>query len=373
VTRNIVIVSNTAWSIHNFRRNLIRELQKNGYSVTAVAPPDEYAPRIQETGAKYRPVPMDNRGTNPWRDLHLCWALRQVFKREQPCCVLSFTIKPNLYSAFAARSLGIPAISNVSGLGTVFITQTWITRVVRALYRAGLTAASSVFFQNTDDRDYFVQERLVSAAKTQLVPGSGIDTQRYQPIQTTDKRPFRFLMLGRILWDKGVGEYVAAAARVRQRHPECEFVLMGFLGVRNATAVSLEQVRFWESSGTLMYLPPQDDVTAEIGKADCVVLPSYREGTPKALLEAAAMGKPIITTNVPGCRQVVQDGSTGFLVRPRDALDLAEKMEQMIATPPLQREQMGLRGREKMIREFDERIVLDRYLNAVRELTSQGA
>jgi glycosyltransferase involved in cell wall biosynthesis len=367
----VFVISNTAWSIHNFRASLIRELRKHGFSVTAIAPQDEYSPRIADTGALYIPLPMDNSGTNPFKDLGLFMSLRRIFKRERPACVLSFTIKPNLYAALAARSLGIPTVSNISGLGTVFIKQNWVTAVVRLLYRGGLKAASTVFFQNPDDRDYFIQERLVSAAKTQLVPGSGIDTNVYKPARTAGgaNGGLRFLLLGRILWDKGVGEYVEAAMSLGKRYRNCEFMLMGFVGAINATAITTLKINEWESSGAIKYVPPTDDVRTEIAKADCVVLPSYREGTPRSLLEAAAMGKPIITTDVPGCRQVVEDGRTGFLVKVRDSADLAAKMERMIHLPASEREAMGMRGRDKMISEFDERLVLNRYLQAVKDLT----
>lgn len=367
----VVLISNTAWYIHNFRRGLIRELQKHGYTVAAIAPPDEYGAGIAATGARYIPLPMDNAGTNPWKDLQLFISLRRIFKQERPACVLSFTIKPNLYGALAARSLGIPSVANISGLGTVFIKQNWVTKVVRTLYRGGLKAASRVFFQNPEDRDYFIREGLVSGAKAHLVPGSGIDIDVYKPvqIQSVAKRGLRFLLLGRILWDKGVGEYVDAAAAVRKRYPDCEFILMGFLDAINATAITTSKINQWERSGAIKYVPPSDDVKTEIAKADCVVLPSYREGTPKSLLEAAAMAKPIITTDVPGCRQVLEDGRTGFLVKVRDSADLAAKMEKMIRLSAIEREQMGLRGRDKMIREFDERLVLNSYLRVVQELT----
>jgi glycosyltransferase involved in cell wall biosynthesis len=370
VSVKVVLISNTAWNIYNFRGSLIRALQQKGYDVVAVAPPDEYAPRIAETGARYIPLPMDNSGTNPWRDFKLWFSLRRIFRRERPGCVLSFTIKPNLYGALAARSLGIPAISNVSGLGTAFIKLNWVTRVVRGLYRAGLHAASKVFFQNRDDLEFFVREGLVDEPKTALLPGSGVDVHSFAPMPApVGADRFRFLLHGRIMRDKGVGEYVEAAARIREQDARCEFALMGFPGVVNATAITMAEIRDWVQGGTITYIPPVDDVRAEIAKADCVVLPSYREGTPKALLEAASMGKPIIATDVPGCRQVVEDGRTGFLVKVRDAADLAEKMQRMIQLPRAEREAMGLRGREKMVREFDERIVLDAYVRAVRELT----
>jgi glycosyltransferase involved in cell wall biosynthesis len=374
VSSRIILISNTAWNIYNFRRALIGKLRQNGYEVVAIAPPDEYAARIPETGARYLALAMDNSGTNPWHDLALCLALRRIFQRERPACVLSFTIKPNLYGALAARSLGIPAISNVSGLGTAFIKRNWVTRVVRGLYRAGLHAASKVFFQNQDDLDLFIGEGLVDGAKTVLVPGSGVDIDAFAPMQpnlAADR--FRFLLHGRIMWDKGVGEYVEAASRVRKQYPLCEFAVMGFLGVANASAISMSHINEWVRSGAITYLPPADDVRPRIADADCVVLPSYREGTPKALLEAASMAKPVIATDVPGCRQVVEDGRTGFLVKVRDAADLAAKMQRMILLPPAEREAMGWRAREKMVREFDERVVLEAYLRNVAEVARGAA
>lgn len=374
MTNKVVLISNTAWSIYNFRRGLIAELLRYGYSVTAIAPPDEYSARITQTGAQYIPLEMDNRGTDPLRDLRLCVSLVGILRNERPACVLTFTVKPNVFGAFAARALGIPIVINISGLGTVFIKRSWVTAVVRMLYRVALRFASRVFFQNQDDLEYFVGERLVDPSKAWLVPGSGVDTKMYSPApeSATPQNTFRFLLLGRILWDKGVGEFVEAAARMRRRHSDFEIVLMGFIGVENVTAVPMSQIEEWDRKGIVKYVSASVDVRPEIAKADCVVLPSYREGTPKALLEAASMGKPIITTDVPGCRQVVDDGVTGFLVRVRDAADLADKMERMLSLSEAERRAMGLRGREKMIREFDERIVIERYLQAIQEAAARG-
>ena len=368
----VALISNTAWSIYNFRSGLIKALRDEGYEVVGIAPPDDYAPRLDATGARYVPLAMDNKGTNPWSDVRLCLALRRILKTERIACVLSFTIKPNLYGALAARSVGICAISNVSGLGTIFIKPSWVTRIARLLYRIGLGAASRVFFQNPDDRDYFIKQRLVSPAKAMLVPGSGIDTSRYCPApgcgSTRDSSNMRFLLLGRMLWDKGIGEYVQAVQMLQDRGVRCDAVLMGFLGAVNATAIAAEQIAEWQSRGLVTYLPATDDVRDEIAKSDCIVLPSYREGTPRSLLEAAAMGKPIITTDVPGCRQVVDDRRTGFLVKVKDAADLASKMEQIVRLSHAERERMGQSGREKMLREFDERVVIDVYLRTLREL-----
>lgn len=371
----VALISNTAWYIYNFRRGLIKELQQQGYSVVAIAPPDGYAERLTAIGARFLPLPMDNKGTNPLKDLGLAFALRRLLRQERPRCALTFTVKPNVFGAFAARSLGIPVIANISGLGTVFIKHTWVTMVVRSLYCIALRCASKVFFQNPDDLELFVGKRLVNPSKTQLLPGSGVDTQRFAPRPPSDQpqRRFRFLLLGRLLWDKGVGEFADAAVQVRGLFPECEFVLMGFTGTDNATAIPMSKIEDWQKSGLLAYAPPEVDVRAQISQANCVVLPSYREGTPKALLEAASMAKPVIATDVPGCRQVVENGVTGFLVKVRDAADLAAKMERVVQLTESERTAMGLRGREKMIREFDERIVIREYLSAVEQFASRRA
>jgi glycosyltransferase involved in cell wall biosynthesis len=367
----IILVSNTAWSIYNFRRGLVQHLVRNGHQVSVVAPPDEYGARIGELGAHYIPLPMDNKGANPFNDLRVLIALVRIFRRQRASCVLTFTVKPNVYGAFAAYWLGIPVISNVTGIGTVFITRNWLTKVVQALSRAAFRRAHTVFFQNRDDLELFLSKNLVPTSRYQLIPGSGVDTDAYKPpIGNRKQGFFRFLMMGRLLWDKGVGEYVEAIIKVREAYPGIENILMGFVGVPNRTAVPIELIREWERKGLVKYEPAVVDVRPQIANADCVVLPSYREGTPKALLEASSMGKPVIATSVPGCRQVVDDGVTGYLVRARDAGDLAEKMKRMVALSEGERRSMGVRGREKMIREFDEKLVISRYVQAIHEATT---
>ena len=316
---------------------------------------------------------MDNKGTNPVKDLLLAFGLRRLLKQERPCCALTFTVKPNVFGAFAANSLGIPVVANVSGLGTAFIRPNWVTAVVRFLYRSALRRASTAFFQNPEDMQLFVQGHLVNPSKARLLPGSGVDIRWFAPPAQSHQRreKFRFLLLGRLLWDKGVGEFVEAAARVEPERPQSEFVLMGFTGTDNLTAIPLSKVQDWERRGVVTYVSPPVDVRGQLAQADCVVLPSYREGAPKSLLEASSMAIPIITTDVPGCRQVVEDGVTGYLVKVRDAGDLAEKMKQMMRLSESERSAMGMRGRQKMEKEFDDHIVYERYLVAIREVTGK--
>lgn len=372
----ILLIANTAWYIANFRSELIRALLAQGYEVVAAAPADEHVRRIEALGCRFVDCPMDNGGTNPARDLRLLLTLRRLFARERPSAFLGYTVKPNVYGGLAARWLGIPAIHNIAGLGTAFIRETWLTRLVERLYRKGLGSARKVFFQNGDDLRLFVQRGLVSPEVTGLLPGSGVDTRRFAPDEAIDVpsegaelvRPFRFLLSARLLWDKGVGEYVEAARCLHAEGHQIECLLLGFMDVANRTAVSRAELNAWEAEGVVRYLGAVDDVRPMIAGADCVVLPSYREGMPRSLLEAASMAKPIITTDAPGCRDVIDDGVTGLLCRPRDAADLAAKMRKMLHLPKVDLADMGRKGREKMLREFDEKLVLDQYLQTIQAI-----
>lgn len=320
-------------------------------------------------------MPMDNQGTHPGRDLILLWRFLRLMRIERPDVYLGYTVKPNVYGSLAAHLLRIPVINNISGLGAVFIRDGWLLRVVRWMYSTALMRSAKVFFQNDDDRQLFISGGLVRAEMTDLLPGSGIDLNRFTPRPKTvgqgDASKFRFLLIARMLRDKGVGEYVEAARLLRQRWPLAEFCLLGFVDVQNPTAISHIEMDAWVAEGVVNYLGVSDDVRTQLITADCVVLPSYREGTPRTLLEAAAMACPIITTDAVGCREVVDDGVNGYLCKVRDAGDLAAKMEQMLSLSIEQRAQMGQRGRTKMVSKFDEQIVIKKYLEAIEEIRVQ--
>ena len=375
----VMISINTAWNLTNFRSGLIRALVAQGYEVVAVAPHDEYADHLAGLGCRFIALPMDNKGTHPARDLLLLFRFLKILHRERPDVFLGYTVKPNIYGSLAARMLGFPVVNNIAGLGAVFIQDGWLVRLVRGLYRVALSRSAKVFFQNNDDRALFVNAGLVQSEIADLLPGSGIDLTRFSSngddaalhYSTSNDGRFRFLLIARMLRDKGVGEYVAAAKLIRSRYPKAECCLLGFVDVQNPAAISRAEMDAWVAQGDVIYLGVSDDVRVEIAMADCIVLPSYREGTPRTLLEAAAMGKPIVTTNAVGCCEVVDDGVNGYLCRVRDAEDLAEKMLRMIELSPSARIAMGAAGRKKMELEFDEKIVIDKYLEAVGVLVSK--
>ena len=369
----IVICLNTAWNLVNFRAGLIRALVAAGHEVVAVAPDDKYAASLKALGCRFVPLHMENGGTNPVQDALLVWRFWRLFSNERPDVYLGYTVKPNVYGSLAAHMMGIQVINNIAGLGTVFIKDGWLVRVVRWLYRMALKRSVKVFFQNPDDRALFIDGGMVRAKVAELLPGSGVDLERFisPPKTEAGNAKFRFLLIARMLRDKGVGEYVDAARLLRQRWPQAEFCLLGFVDVQNPAAISRAEMDAWVAEGVVNYLGVSDDVRTQLATADCVVLPSYREGTPRTLLEAAAMACPIITTDAVGCREVVDDGVNGYLCKVREAGDLAEKMERMLSLSPEHRAEMGLRGRTKMVAEFNEQIVIRKYLAAISGIPVQ--
>jgi glycosyltransferase involved in cell wall biosynthesis len=312
---------------------------------------------------------MDQHGTDASRDLALLMKYWRVFQSVQPLAYLGFTIKPNVYGSIAASGLGIPVINNVAGLGATFLHSTMLTKVVKQLYRLSLRRSSRVFFQNRDDQKLFLDARLVKESVTEVLPGSGINLRHFHPLSVPalDQRRFRFLLVSRMLKDKGIEEYVAAARIVHQYFPSVQFQLLGGIDPTNPNVVPAERIREWEAAGVVQYLNRTDDVRPYLGAADCIVLPSYREGVPHSLLEAAATARPIIATDVAGCRDIVDDNGNGLLCRVKNAADLADKMIQMVRMDPEQRLRMGQAGRRKVVREFDENIVIHKYLKAIRQ------
>jgi len=369
--KKVLITANTTWNLLNFRSGLIKKLVECGFDVIAVAPMDEYYKRIESLGCRYVSLPMDNKGTHPVHDIQLILGFFELFLLEKPDVILAYTVKPNVYASLAAKLTGHSVINNISGLGTAFIRGGWMAILVSFLYRIGLSRSERVFFQNEEDRTLFLSKRLVLSSQTDLLPGSGVNLVHFHPNKyaSVDHNVdgFIFLLVARLLWDKGVREYVDAARIVKKRNPETCFQLLGFLDVKNQTAVPREDVESWVQAGIIEYLGTSDDVRPFLAAADCVVLPSYREGTPRSLLEAAAMGKPLIATDVPGCCEVVQDGVNGYLCEVRNSYDLADKMLKLIAMPSELRMQMGCKSRNIAETRFDEQIVISKYMNVIEE------
>jgi glycosyltransferase involved in cell wall biosynthesis len=363
--RTIVIAANSSWNLVNFRGNIIAALQQRGFRVVAIAPRDAHSGQLEAMAVEFHAFDFRSAGISPLHDAGLFLRYLGLLRRIRPAALLGFTIKPNIYGSLAARLLGIPVVNNVSGLGTAFIKQGMITRVATFLYRQAFRRSATVFFQNDEDRQTFVAAGMVAADCTRLLPGSGVDLDRFVPTPLPTGNPFRFLLIARLLWDKGVQEYVDAARSVRARHPDTRFQILGFTDVDNRTAVPRVTLDRWVGEGLIDYLGAADDVRPLIEAADCIVLPSYREGLPRSLLEASAMARPIVATDVAGVRDVVDDGVTGLLCAARSASSLAEAMLAMIAMSPAERRAMGQAGRSRVEGGFGIGEVTRRYLEAI--------
>lgn len=365
----IGISANTSWYLYNFRRNTIIALLEAGYKVVAIAPKDDYSKKLESIGAIFYHIDIDQGGTNPIKDIGTFFAFINIFKSVKPDVVLNFTPKNNIYGTLAGHFVGSKSVNNIAGLGMVFINESLTSKIARLLYKVSQSKASKIFFQNEDDKNLFLENRLAPSYLVDRLPGSGVDLNRFQVSPANDDGVIRFLLIARMLYDKGIGHYVEAARALKSQHGDkTEFRLLGFLDVNNPSAVSSSDMQKWVDEGIVSYLGTSDCVEEEIAKVDCMVLPSfYREGVPKSLLEAAAMGKPIITTDNVGCRETVDDGINGFLCQPRSTESLVEKLELMINLSHQQRLNMGVASRSKVEREFDEKVVIRKYLNAVDE------
>ena len=362
--RIILVAANSCWNLVNFRAPIIRELIDNGYRVVASAPLDDAAPALRAMGVEIAPIAIDARGVSPLRDIKLLLDYRSSIRRIAPKAFLGFTAKPNIYGSASAASLGIPAINTVTGLGTGFLSGRILQAIVSRLYRWGLRRSRKVFFHNQEDLDLFISSGLVRAEQAGLVAGSGIDLAHFASApKKAGAQPPTFLFIGRLLKDKGLGEFLEAASLVKQRRP-ARFQVIGVIE-DHPKAVPRQSVEEAGASGAVELLGRTDDVRPFIANADCVVLPSYREGLPRVLLEAGAMATPVVAADVPGCRQAVDHGVTGLLCEARSAAALAQAMLTIAEMSPKDRMAMGKRGRSKAEREFSEEGVVAAYLEAL--------
>lgn len=366
----VAIVLNTSWNIYNFRKSFVKALIDDGHEVHTIAPFDNYTHYLLQAGCTHHSVRMDSRGANPLKDLGLIFELGLIYYKVKPDVVLHFTVKPNVYGTLAATLLGIPVINNVCGLGTVFLKKGMVSNIAKLLYKVSFRFPKKVFFQNPEDRELFVSQKLVSAKIVGEVPGSGINPALFTPSQE-QKGVFTFLLISRLIYDKGISEYIEAIKILRTKNVHARFLLLGAKDTEHKRGIPSETIDNWIKEGLVEYLGKTDDVRPYIDRVNCVVLPSYREGSPRSLMEAACMAKPLIATDVPGCRQVVDDGLTGMLCKVQDATDLAEKMMAMLETSVATRMQMGEAGRRKMEKEFSDSVVIEKYRATIREIRDE--
>lgn len=372
-----ILFANTDWYLYNFRLSTALQLRSMGMDVVMVSPPGDFGDRFQAHGIRWRPLPMQRSSLNPWREAGTLARLVQLLREEQPDLLHSFTLKCAVYGALAARVARVPAVVNaVTGLGYVFSSDRAKARMLRPLVSLLMRGAlggerSRVILQNPDDAQAFADARLAPPHNIRLIRGSGVDLTRFllrEPDGAT-QRPLRVLLAARLLREKGIHEYAAAAAQLKAQGRDIRFLLAGMPDAGNPHSVADGEVRAWHAQGTLEWLGHVDDMPALLRTVDVMALPSYyREGVPKSLIEAGACGIALVTTNLPGCREVVsRDGEDGLHVEPRSAASLAQVIARLDDDRDLLR-RLGERARARALSDFDERVVIRKTCEVYGEL-----
>ena len=367
----IAIVTNSAWAAYNFRSNLADSISGLGHKVIFIIPFDgKYSDKLLQD-YKCCNLYLKAKNQNPFQDFKTLTSLYKIFKLIRPDIICNFTIKPNIYGSIAAKVFGIPVICNITGLGTIFIEKRFTTIVAKILYKFALSSSFLIFFQNQSDQLFFENNGLIKKSKSQLLPGSGVDLKRFKPINTSsNNKKFVFLLIARLIKDKGVYEYVDAIKHIRRNFPEAmlEFRILGELGAQNRGAIQRSELDKWINDNLIEYLGMSDEVQNEIARSDCIVLPSYREGMPRSILEAFAMEKPVIVSDVPGCSDIVDHDVNGLICKVKSSTDLADKIMRMFNLTKEFRKEMGLSGRKKVENFFDEKIVINNYIESINQI-----
>jgi len=365
--KKIAVIENGLFSTYTMREGLMQRLLKEGYDVTILTHTNSFVSQVEKTGLHVINIGSGN--LNPWKVLKYIFNLYSALKKIQPDVCLTFSIRPAIWGNFITRHLNIPTITNITGVGPLFISKNLAYRIARSIYRHALQKTKKVFFQNFDDMNLFLQKKFVRKEIAERVPGSGVDYQKFSPmaIAKTGEENFIFLFIGRLIKDKGIFEFVEAARMIRKKFPNILFNVIGPFWHQNlkSNTITKSDLQNWIVEGIIDYQGEKKDIRKFIAEADCIVLPSYREGTSNILLEAASMEKAIITSNTTGCKETVDDEVTGFLCKVKDAEDLADKMEKMYLLSEEDRKTMGKKGRQKIIKEFDKQIVINAYLEAI--------
>lgn len=363
--KKVLILGNHAEGLYNFRKELIHKLLEEQYEVHYSVPYHAKVELLLKIGGTYHEIEMNRRSINPIKDIKILKHYYSLIKKVDPDVILTYTIKPNIYGGILASYLKKPVIANITGLGSALQGRGLIYRFVKILYKLGLKNAKYVFFQNESNRDFFIKNNISTENKAFLLKGSGVNIKEFYPIDIVKSdNKVTFLFVGRIMKDKGIDEYIEAAKLIKKEKDNIRFQVLGFFD----DDTYKNKIEEFERSGVIEYLGVSDDTRLEMKNADCIVLPSYHEGMSNVLLEGAALGKPLITTNIHGCKEVIDDGENGFLCNPKDAESLKEAINKFINLSEAQRKEMGRLSREKVVKEFDRNIVVDQYIKKINEI-----
>ncbi len=351
----ILILANNDMGLYKFRKELIERLCQDNEVLVAL-PSGEFISNLKELGCKYIPIEFNRRGRNPFNDLILLRKYEKLIERYKPQCVLTYTIKPNVYGGIACSRKRVVHYANITGLGTAVENGGILGFVTKHLYTISLRKTKCVFFQNNDNLRFFVNKGIVKG-KTRLIPGSGVNVNNYKYCKyPSENESIKFLFVGRIMKDKGINELVETFRRVKENNAKCKLNIVGGCDENYE-----DQLKNWESEGIIKYHGLQADVRPFYADAHCVVLPSYHEGMANVMLEAASSGRPVITTNVPGCKETFDEGISGFGCDAKDINSLFNAFIKFLNLSHSEKEEMGKAGRRKMASEFDRNIVIEAY------------
>lgn len=360
----ILVLSNDANGMYLFRKEVLLAFRDKGYETVVSLPSDQYCEKIQALGFRIIPTELDRRGSNPVHDLKLFLGYIKLLRDEKPDIVLTYTIKPNLYGGAACRIIRIPYLINITGLGTALENPGVMGKVLIKFYQFVISKASCVFFQNNRNRQ-FMQDRGVKIRNSRLLPGSGVNLSEHSlSPYPTEAHGIRFLAVLRIMKDKGIAEYLEAAERISSEHTDIHFYLAGEYE-EEAKQIYEPRIKALSDKGIINYLGHIDNVPEVMAKSHVIIHPSYHEGMSNVLLEAAACGRPVLASNIPGCREILQQGISGFLFRPGDAESLIQTVKQILSYPESRRSEMGLKGREYVENVFDRNKVIKAYLEEI--------
>lgn len=356
----VLILSNYTGGLHSFRKEVVKAIVDAGYKVCISVPDnDERASYFKEIGCDIEKLQFNRRGKNPLKDFLLMWRYIKLIRKKRPLAVLTYTIKPNIYGGIACRLTGVPLIANVTGLGDAVENDGWLQKLTVALYKMGISKAKQVFFQNQANQNTCIKLGIADNHSI-VLPGSGVNLEHHVYQEYPEDGVIKFLFIARLLKDKGTDEFLEMAKTIKEEFPQTEFQILGWI-----EGDYKQQLDELEAKGIVKHLGTTMDVRPFLASAHCTIMPSYHEGMSNVNLESAANGRPVITTNVPGCRETVDEGLTGFLVEPRCAKSLTDAVRQFLRLPYSQKILMGQEGRKKVEREFDRQIVVEAYLKAI--------
>lgn len=365
--KTVLFIVNHNITIYNFRKELVKRLVEENYRVVAVLPVTEDTKKITALGCEVIDMPVERRGTNPVHDFKLLTGYRNIIKRVKPDVVLTYTIKPNVYGGMAAASLKVPYLCTVTGLGIAIEGGGMLKKLSLLLYRMGLSKVTKVFFQNEENRQVFADAK-IGKGRYELVNGSGVNIEEYDRIPFPDgEKPVEFIFISRVQKAKGIDNFLEMAEAIKKDYPKTAFHILGFC--EDDYQKRLEKLT---EEGIICYHGMQEDVRPFMERCQCLIHPSFHEGMSNVCMEAAAAGRAVIASNISGCREIVEDGVTGFLVKPDDTADLIRAVERFLKMRYNEKMEMGEAGRRKMRREFDRKNVVSKYMQEIESITKKG-